>query len=769
MAASPRPARVAIAPVPTLAPRPEQAPGANLLVLDRADWAGPVVVSPSEKAYLAVAPVSVDDVPYISFRVFNSGAVAVERRFFVDLYFDQYLAYRFAARSDLAAGYFLEWPDWPDLTRFVRLTPGDHTLRVVVDSTDLISETDETDNVFEQVFHWDEAGVRAKATDGQDACSLPNLVPFAPRGWEQALQVTSYPASNVNGPLSVDVPTFFRYGFTSEGPVSIPTTVLVDIYVDGMLVLRDPWTQLLAEQRIVRDPWIGMHEVLDLEPGTHLVKLVIDPTNLVSESNEDDNVYEIELDWSTGAVLVPLADADPLTALAEAPTVLTRPNLVPGWIWKWDGPIITSHYKNIWIDGPLTVQEPAFVDVVVFNESTVDVESSFSLDLYFDDRWVHRFDLSPGTPGRTFKILGDWPDLGRVVDISPGAHTLKIVIDPQNAVEEANEGDNVYEKTYVWDNGGLSQTLAVSHTDADLREMLSDISALVDTREPALSPGGKDYRPDILRTVEAGYYLLTGRSIRDERVNIHLLGGDDYLAWIADSYRQQLAVAEESEYPAILAGRARDMSVSSGYKSRRFGKVAVVVNTDPFVADVISAVIHELGHALQDFMNPAQTEAGEFFQLRSIREAEAQQFERAFWLTVEKFTGTDLLSYPAYDVYRRLIDTRLDEWVRNRRVSEHAVGHLLQWLVPLDDSSAAQLGDLLRREGKLGPGGSKLLFDYLVGLDPEDLESYVTARLQSLPTRVGAIRDLAVARLIEDLEPGLEGSPDLRIPTLLAP
>ena len=768
-AAPPERAAASVRALPTLPPGPEQEPGANLMVLDRADWAGPVVVSTVEKTYLDVGPVSVDDIPFISFRVVNSGDATITRRFFVDLYLDRYLAYRFEAKTDLAPGSFVSWHDWPNLPRLVRLTPGSHTLRLVVDSTDLVPETDESDNVFEQVFHWDESDSQAQDIAVPEGSNRPNLVPFVPRGWGDAVLVTSYLRDSVSGPLSVDVPTYFRYGFTSEGPISIPSGVLVDLYVDDTMVLRDTWPQVLAEQRMVRDPWIGIHRVLDLEPGPRVVRLVIDPTDLVDESDESDNVYEVTLHWGAGGLVVAPDTSESVDRLGPSPAPLTKPNLVPGWVWRWDGPIIVSHYKRIWQDEPLTIEEPPFVDVVVFNESTVAAESAFSVDLYFDDKRVHRFEIAPGMSGKLFRIVGDWPDLGDVVEISPGDHTLRIVIDPENTVDEADEGDNVFEKTYTWDVGPLSQSFPITYTDAELREMLSDLEELVGIREPAQSPDGADYRADILRTVDAGYYLLTGRSVRDERVNIYLLSGDEYLAWIADGYRRQLAVAEESEYEAIMKGRARDMSISSGYKSRRFGKIAVAINTDPNVADVINSLVHELGHALQDLTNPAQTEAGEYFEIRGIREAEAQQFERAFWLALEEFTGTSLMAYPSYEAYHRLIDGQLEEWTRDLRFSEHALGHLLQWLVPIGDPAVARLGDRLDTHGALDARGSKDLFDYLVSLPPESLKSYVPARIRSLGPLLGTIRGLARSRPDPGLEPWLEGSSDLRIPSLLMP
>jgi hypothetical protein len=79
------------------------------------------------------------------------------------------------------------------------------------------------------------------------------------------------------------------------------------------------------------------------------------------------------------------------------------------------------------------------------------------------------------------------------------------------------------------------------------------------------------------------------------------------------------------------------------------------------------------------------------------------------------------------------------------------------------------LGDRLDTHGALDARGSKELFDYLVSLPPESLKSYVPARIRSLGPLLGTIRGLARLRPDPGLEPWLEGSPDLRIPSLLMP
>jgi len=49
---------------------------------------------------------------------------------------------------------------------------------------------------------------------------------------------------------------------------------------------------------------------------------------------------------------------------------------------------------------------------------------------------------------------------------------------------------------------------------------------------------------------------------------------------------------------------------------------------------VLNTLVHELGHLRQDVVSPALTVAPRSHELSGLLEAQAQQFERAFWAVV---------------------------------------------------------------------------------------------------------------------------------------
>jgi hypothetical protein len=195
----------------------------------------------------------------------------------------------------------------------------------------------------------------------------------------------------------------------------------------------------------------------------------------------------------------------------------------------------------------------------------------------------------------------------------------------------------------------------------------------------------------------------------------------------------------------------------------------VVVNGERGGADVLGALAHELGHMRQDILNPDQTESGEGFYMTSIQEAQAQQFERAFWLTLDRFAEDELMAYPAYPVFRKHLSSTLDFWLRDRMRDDHSMGYLLQFLAVLDDPELSELREELLSRGSLVYGSSMALFEHLVDIEPEDAQDYVEARLESLAENREVIEAIAWGRLKEGLAPEQEGHPSLLIPALLMP
>jgi hypothetical protein len=239
------------------------------------------------------------------------------------------------------------------------------------------------------------------------------------------------------------------------------------------------------------------------------------------------------------------------------------------------------------------------------------------------------------------------------------------------------------------------------------------------------------------------------------------------LEWIDEDYSERFATSEDSEYSAILARREKIKTEASGYTTRHSGRVAVIVDAERPVAEVINTLAHELGHMRQKVLNPAQT--GESYFLKGIHEAQAQQFERTVWLALEDFTNLSLMAYPNFEGFHRLIGQRFQTWEEERDSSEHSLGSLLQWLVVLDDPKVSNLRVELVETGRLGGESSLQLYDYLVALASEVVDSYVSDRLDSLEEWRSTILKVSKLRLVSQHELQIEGAAALQEPALMAP
>ena len=752
-------------PIATLQPTPTREVTSNIVPFTPQSWVLPLLATGRPGVHQATE-LYVDGETYVSWAAINDSPYTIDYTFYVDVYLDDVFAERWQG-DGIGANQYISIIDWDGLSTKMRLQPGTHMLKLVVDSTNLVPETDESDNVYELEFTWAPATLESPALVPAPT-KLPDLVPSTPKGWTDSLIATSYAGDNVDGPLSVDVPTYIRYGFRNQGLASIPGKVWAYLYLDDILVSAQLGRGLLAEETVPSSEWAELFDVINVTPGVHTLRLEVDATDLVTEMDEQNNTVEKQFTWGTGRVSPKPVVVPPVAPTAPAP--LTLPNLVPGWRLDWDGPIIVSHQAETVLDSQLTVDRAPFIDVMIHNQSIVEAPAPFSVDLYFNDRVVHTFEFSDGMEPNRLVWFPDWDELADMTQITEGPHTLKMVIDPDNAVEEADEGDNVYQETLVWGVGIPDAPVATSYSSQELQQKLTNLQAVLDNREPALSPDGLDHTREVLEVADAGYYLLTGRSLLDERVDIYLLNRMDYLAWIDDSYAKRFALNEEAEYADLLARREKIKATAGGLMVQRFGKVAVVVDAERSLAEVIGSFAHELGHMRQAFLNPTQDDgANDSYYRKSVQEAEAQQFERAFWLKLEAFTGLTLLAYPEHQGFKDLISDNVDSWSVNLSQDEHLLGSLLQWLAVLDDPDLVKLKQELTARRQLGVEASLELYNYLVDLAHESIQAYVTSRIQALDTYFETIKALAWGRLASGLHPDSEGSPGLREPGLLAP
>ena len=122
----------------------EQCGTPNLTPHKPSGWSDKIVVSTNTGDHLDDSPLCDTDTLYIDFAVCNNGTATTAETYYDRLYVDGALKQTFSTSSPFEPGYYSYIDDYPIGTLFA----GTHTIKLVVDYDDRISESDETDNEY---------------------------------------------------------------------------------------------------------------------------------------------------------------------------------------------------------------------------------------------------------------------------------------------------------------------------------------------------------------------------------------------------------------------------------------------------------------------------------------------------------------------------------------------------------------------------------------------------------------------------------------------
>jgi|GEM_PF-1540552 len=146
-------------------------------------------------------------------------------------------------------------------------------------------------------FRWAVTTVNA---DGESVSSsyryfqtgLPNLVPYQPANWSDKIVVnnlnTSLFGSQTDAAsLSTTDAVYVYIAGANRGSADVLDTNYADIYLDGVYTQ----VRLSLPPANLTNYWLVQFSPGPLGAGTHSIRIVNDPTGLVTESNESDNEY----------------------------------------------------------------------------------------------------------------------------------------------------------------------------------------------------------------------------------------------------------------------------------------------------------------------------------------------------------------------------------------------------------------------------------------------------------------------------------------------
>ena len=120
--------------------------------------------------------------------------------------------------------------------------------------------------------------------------AIGNLTPYKMSGWSDKIVVSNTSGGTTDSnPLYMSDILSISWALINDGDAKIVSPFFIDLYVDGVKIKSSSIGSL--------DPgwyfwWKGHTEIVLPDPGEHTVRLVADSTNLVSETNENDNAYD---------------------------------------------------------------------------------------------------------------------------------------------------------------------------------------------------------------------------------------------------------------------------------------------------------------------------------------------------------------------------------------------------------------------------------------------------------------------------------------------
>ena len=148
----------------------------------------------------------------------------------------------------------------------------------------------------------------------------PNLKPYQPEGWSEAIVVSTRQGDHLNARrLTSTDPLYVDFAVINAGGSPVRAPFRIDLYLDGAL-----WDSFDVPAPLTPRAYRFREDYLirRLAPGTHTLRLVADGGGAVSESDESDNDYTRTL--IVGGDCVPLS-----TRIAPRGGGMLVPNRAP--------------------------------------------------------------------------------------------------------------------------------------------------------------------------------------------------------------------------------------------------------------------------------------------------------------------------------------------------------------------------------------------------------------------------------------------------------
>jgi hypothetical protein len=267
-----------------------------------------------------------------------------------------------------------------------------------------------------QPIHSDSAAVDENSTDA----GLGDLTPYIPSGWSNPIVPSATTGTTTTGTLYTYQNTYVDWSIVNNG-AAITAPFYTCLYLDGMEQMCWYHSSGLPAGYY---SWVSDYQLsATITTGWHTLGITADATNLIAETNEGNNTWEASFYWNGP----------------------TQPDLVPYTPAGWDYPLVPTSGTGTTTVGLLTSAQ-TYLDWAVMNNGTATT-TGFYTCVYLDGTEIVCSNHANGLGQGYYSYVMDWLVQQQ---ISPGNHTLRLVVDAYNNVVEANETNNTWETVFYW-------------------------------------------------------------------------------------------------------------------------------------------------------------------------------------------------------------------------------------------------------------------------------------------------------------------------------
>ena len=368
-------------------------------------WTGPLVVSTLSGSYTTATTISPTNTVYIDWAFVNRGNVAVDTPYQVELLLDGTEVTTWSGPVPLDPSYYTYITDYS----LGQLAAGTHTVTVVADYLDQVTESDKTNNTETCAFT-------------VTPSALPDLAPYAPTGWSGPLVVSAQSGNTMSASTITTADTvFIDWAFLNQGSVAINNAFGVELLLDGTEV--QTWSAGIPmganQYEDITDYSLGQ-----LAAGQHTVTVIADYLDQVAESNKNNNTATYTF------------------TVAQPPL----PDLAPYTPSGWSGPLVVSTQQgNTTTPSTITTSNTIYIDWAFINQGNAAIDTTFNIELLLDGVQVTTWYSSPPLGPTIYSFVQNF-NLGQ---LASGSHTVTVVADYLNQVTESNENNNTTTYTFT--------------------------------------------------------------------------------------------------------------------------------------------------------------------------------------------------------------------------------------------------------------------------------------------------------------------------------